>query len=281
MSDRALAAGPLVGRRIVVTRAAEQAATLVAGLRARGAEPIVCPLITIEPPTSYAPLDAALATLDDFDWVIFTSSNAVAAVAERLAVVRPRPTSRPAVQLAAVGPATAAAVTAALWPPALVPAVHRAEGLLSSIGAVRGQRILLPLGDRALPTLADGLRAAGAVVVAVVAYRTVPAAGASALLAALDHGPVAAICFTSPSAVEQALIALGPDGARRLTGDALRERPAIFCIGPTTAAAAHRRGLTTDAVAAEWSAAGLVTAIETWFVARGDEADHPRSAGRE
>src|SRR5690349_9971429 len=87
MTDDALAvARPLQGRRIAVTRAHEQAGDLIARLRALGADPLECPAIAIAPPATYAPLDAALARLGEYDWIIFTSVNGVAAFRERLAL---------------------------------------------------------------------------------------------------------------------------------------------------------------------------------------------------
>src|SRR4051794_25495317 len=80
MADQTLlAARPLAGRRIVVPRAQEQASGLVADLRALGAEPLECPAIAVVPPDSYAPLDAAIHWIAQYDWIIFTSVNGVAA----------------------------------------------------------------------------------------------------------------------------------------------------------------------------------------------------------
>jgi len=78
---------PLAGKRVVITRAESQSATLAAALRAHGAEVVSLPLIQILPPLDYAPLDSALRSLSTFDWLVFTSQNAVTAVAERLAVL--------------------------------------------------------------------------------------------------------------------------------------------------------------------------------------------------
>src|SRR6476646_3352427 len=104
---------PLAGRRIVVTRPRVQAAGLVAGLRALGAEPVECPAIAIVPPASYAPLDAALARLGEYDWLLFTSVNGVAAFTARRAGLGQQDPLPAGVRVGAIGPATASALRAA------------------------------------------------------------------------------------------------------------------------------------------------------------------------
>jgi uroporphyrinogen III methyltransferase/synthase len=144
-STRPPATLPLRSKRIVVTRARDQAGDLVAQLRALGAEPLECPAIAIVPPLRYAPLDAAIQEVTEYDWVIFTSSNGVAFFLERLAATGQAFGRQ---QIGAIGPATAAALAAAGHPPDFVPGTYVAEAIVAEIGDVAGQHILLP---RAVP----------------------------------------------------------------------------------------------------------------------------------
>jgi uroporphyrinogen-III synthase len=243
-------AAPLRGLRVRVTRPAAQAAPLVAALEALGADVVSGPLIEIAPPRDPAPLDDALRRLQAFDLVVFTSANTVAVVVERLAALGVGEAPR---ALAAVGDATAAALRDAfpgieiLTPPA--EAFH-AEGLLALLCArgVAGRRFLLPLSDRARPVLAPGLRAAGAEVEAVVAYRTVTAPGAT------TGTECDLVVLTSPSTV-QAWVDVGGPAARRV--------PAAV-IGPITESAARAAGLPVVAVAQPSTREGLVAAIAAW-----------------
>jgi uroporphyrinogen-III synthase len=254
---------PLQGRRIVVTRARAQAGDLLAGLRALGAEPLACPAIAIAPPLSYAPLDAAVARLAGYDWLLFTSVNGVAAFAAR----RGRLGAQPApdgLRVGAIGPATAEAARAAGLAPTFVPDTYVAEAILAQIGDVAGRRILLPRAERARPVLAAGLRARGALVDEVTAYRTVPDAGGAALIADLRAGAIDAITFTSSSTVRFFWEGLAGQMEPADLAAAPR-RPAILCIGPITAATARALGLPVDAVAEPYTIAGLLDALTRWF----------------
>jgi uroporphyrinogen-III synthase len=157
---------PLAGRRVLVTRPKEQAGDLADRLAALGAQPILCPTVRIVPPADFGPLDDALKHLDAYDWVIFTSVNGVSFFTERMAamaldlgVLRHRQ-----LRLAAIGPATAAALAAHGLIVSFMPGEYVAEAILAGIGDVSGQRILLPRADIARKALADGLRGMGALV---------------------------------------------------------------------------------------------------------------------
>lgn len=251
---------PLRGRRIVVTRAGEAGRRFAARLRELGAEPIICPAIAIVPPDDFAPLDAALAALDRFNWLTFTSANAVVAVLDRLPIARGGAARPSALRVGVVGPATADALAAAGWQADAIPPVHTAEALVAALGAVASSRILFPASEIARPTLAEGLRARGAHVTVVTAYRTIaaPLAVQEALLAQLRDGAIDAITFTSPSTVQ---------GSAPLLA-AIRQShraPAIGCVGPITAAAAREAGLTVSAVATDHSEAGLLATLLDHF----------------
>jgi uroporphyrinogen-III synthase len=245
--------GPLRGRRILVTRRPEQSSGLAAALRDKGATVIEVPLVAVAPPLDRAPLDAALARLDGYDWIAFTSANAVRAVADR---VRDLGITHSFPRGASVGPATTEAIDQHLPACAIEMeplADFRAEGLLAAFPdeAVRARRFLLPVSDKARDVLAAGLAARGAHVDSVVAYRTVPPAEAGpALAAALAEG-VDAVTFASPSAVDN-FVELAPT-----IGAAV---PAAV-IGPVTEARARSVGLRVLATAEPSTAEGLAAAL--------------------
>jgi len=248
---------PLSGRRVLVTRRPEQAAGLVARLEERGAVVVLVPLIATAPPDDPAPLDDALLRLPSYDWLVFTSANAVEAVRERLEARGAGLRLPASTRIAVVGPSTAAAVEAHLAGAAvaLQPASEfRAEGLLTAFSDqdVAGRRVLLPVSDRARDTLASGLRARGAVVDAPIAYRTLGADGASDALRDALAGGIDVATFASPSAVDAFVAAAGPAGA------------AVPCavIGPVTERAARAAGLDVRAVADPATVDGLLAALE-------------------
>jgi uroporphyrinogen-III synthase len=252
--------GALVGRRVAVTRAPEQAAGLVALLRERGAEPVVCATVAIQPPASYASLDAAIRALDGYDWAVFTSANGVTAFADRLAAAGR--TVPPMLRLAAVGRATAGVLAERVRAPDFMPRTALAQALGAEIEDVAGRRVLFPRGELASDALASTLRARGAVVDDVVAYRTVAGGGAADLARLVRDGGIDAILFMSASSVHQLLDALPPSPGAPLLGD---RRPAVICIGPETARVAAESGLRVSAVAAEKTVGGIVDAAEQWF----------------
>jgi uroporphyrinogen-III synthase len=250
---------PLAGRTVLITRSAGQAEGMAERLRALGAEPIICPTIAYAPPEDRAALDAALARLaaGAYDWLVLTSAEAVRAVAER-----PVFTIQPATfNIAAVGPATAAAAAELLGrAPSLVPERFVADDLAAALGDLAGARVLLPNADLAKPGLEERLRAAGAAVDRVLAYRTVAAPDTGLDLAALlAAGQIDAITFTSGSTVRFFLQRLGPEGVE------LARSALIACIGPSTAAACRAVGLAPTLVAAVSTEEGLVAALADHF----------------
>jgi uroporphyrinogen-III synthase/uroporphyrinogen III methyltransferase/synthase len=162
----------LAGRRVLVTRAAHQAGKLSEGLRALGAVPVEVPVLEIQPPESYAPLDEALNQLDRYDWLILTSANTIQAVVSRAAQFGLNPANAEGLKVAAVGKATAETARQYGFSVAVVPEAYVAEGLLESLrGQVEGKRILLPRAAAARDLIPDALRVAGAEVDVVEAYR--------------------------------------------------------------------------------------------------------------
>jgi uroporphyrinogen-III synthase len=256
--------GPLAGRCVLVTRGKAQASRLADLLAERGARVVEVPAIEIALPAEVGPLDAAVAGLSTYDWVVFTSANAVSAVLGRMVVrgfpprlaspVRGR-AARP--RVASVGRATTAALRASFPEDrvGLEPAADfSAAGLLAAFEAhgVEGMRVLVPASARARDELAAGLRARGAEVSVVDAYDTVEPAGlADAVGRAVEAGFDLAL-FASPSAVE---------AFARAAGERAAGLPAVV-IGPTTEAAARGAGMEVRGVASPSTAEGLVVAAE-------------------
>lgn len=248
--------GALAGRRIVVTRPRDDG-HLRRLLEAEGAVVLECPTIQIAPPSDYGPLDGALRSLAAYGWIVFTSRNGVAAVIARLAALGMTPEALGRARLAVIGPGTGEALRGHGLAAALAPEEFRAEALVEAFAGrgVRGARVLLPRAAAARDVLPDGLRALGAEVDVVAAYRTEPGAPAPEVLEAVRTGAIDAVTFTSSSTVRYFLQLAGPD-ARRVLEPAL-----VACIGPVTAETARDAGLRVGAVASTYTLAGLVDAL--------------------
>jgi uroporphyrinogen-III synthase len=246
----------LAGRAVVVTRARAQADALCALLEARGARPVVFPAIAIEP-VDGAPVALAVAGLGAYDWIAFTSANAVTAFFAAMRAAD-RPALPAGLRVAAVGEPTARALEREGIGAVVMPGRFLGVELASAMGPLAGQRVLLPCSHIARDATRAALRDAGADVDAVVVHRTVTARPTPEELRALDR-PVDAVTFTSPSTVRGFLEAGGP-AARRLAG-----RAAVACIGPTTTAAARAAGLTVAVEPARHTADALVEALDTFF----------------
>lgn len=254
--------------RVVVTRSSEDAPIMAALVRELGMEPVELPAISFQDPEDWAPVDEALAALDFFQWLVFTSARAVERFRGRAAQHREGLAGLHRLSIAAVGPPTARALAVGGLPAHLVPAEYTSRGLLEELAPrVAGARLLLPRGDLAEPGLPHGLEAAGAQVVEVVVYRTVPPPGLrDAALRLLREG-IDVICFTSTSTVENLATALGPDVS-------LLQAVPVAVIGPVTARAAREAGLTIAVEARESTVPGLVTALQRWRAAREERDGH-------
>ncbi|MEW5719617.1 MAG: uroporphyrinogen-III synthase, partial [Chloroflexota bacterium] len=232
-----------------------QASELSRRLAELGAEPIEFPVIEILPLADYAPLDAALART--YDWIIFTSVNGVASVWERFAALGRDARALANTRLAAIGPATAAELTRRGLRADFVPREYVAEAIVEQIGDVAGRHILLPRADIAREALAHGLRARGAIVDEVAAYRTVTTDAsdprAQHIRARIEHGDIDAITFTSSSTARGFVKAIQPPIANL--------QALVGCIGPVTAQTARDLGLRVDAIAKEYTIEGLVNAL--------------------
>jgi len=230
----------LAGRRVVVTRASEQADALADVLTAAGATPVVVPLIEIVTEPAGA---AALAALEpaDFRWLVVTSPNG----ADHY--LRAQPTAAPPM-VAAVGATTAAVLTAAARTVSLVPAQQRATGLLAEFPAGSGRLLLVQAVD-AEPTLAAGLADLGWQVTVNCPYRSVPATPTTEQRSAALSAD--AVLFASGSAARAWVAVFGAGSP-----------PLVVAIGPQTAAGAEQAGLKVALVAADHSLVGMVEALE-------------------
>jgi uroporphyrinogen-III synthase len=249
--------GPLVGLRVAVTRPRQPDDALAVALRDRGATPVVVPLVAIAGVEDRGPLQRAVRDLAQYDWIIFTSGNAVRFFRDGLAGEAAAGVAQP--RVAAVGPATARAVEQYLhWRVDAVPSTYEGGALTSALaqhGPLRGARVLWPRALDARAGLGRDLVAAGAVLDAPPAYRTVEQPAAARELAALlAAGAVDIVTLTSPSAV-RALAAAGPS-----VGGAL-----VAVIGRVTAAAAAGHELPVHVVPREHTIPALVDAIEAYL----------------
>lgn len=243
----------LAQRRILVTRTRHQASGLAAQLEALGATAILVPTIEIVSPESYTALDAALARLDTFDWLIFTSANAVEVFGQR------RNPAIAAKRIAAIGPATACAMEEMGLKPDLLPPHAVAESLAAELTPYAAHsHMLLVRAAEARDTLPETLQAAGAVVTIAEAYRNrvppdaIPAL--RAIFASPDTWPDA-ITFTSTSTARNLLSLL--DAA----GIVLPERIVLASIGPITSQTLRDLGHPPHVEAAEHTIPALVRSL--------------------
>ena len=245
----------VVGMRVVVTRAKEQAPSLGRALAAAGAHVVYVPAIAIADPSSWDELDRALELVDrgEYDWIAFPSANAVDRFFRRLRVAS---AGLGGAQVAAVGRATARALDRRGASPDLVPDEFTMAALADALGSGPG-RVLIPRAQDA-PPLPTTLASRGWSVEEVPAYRNERAARTPAH-DVVEAGDFDAIVFMSPSAVDGLLDAVAHAGLG-LAGDEDARR-IVACIGPSTAAAARRRGLRVDVVPDEHTAQGLIDAL--------------------
>ncbi len=254
------AAGPLSGRRVLVTRPAGQGDDLAALVRAAGGECLAVPVIRVEDPPSWEPLDEAIRAAATFDWIVFASVNGVRGFARRLRGLGLDARSLGTARLAAIGTATQTALEAAGFACDLTPATFRSEGLAAAFADVpAGGRFLLVRADKGRDVLRNELVARGHHVREVAAYTSRPDDAVDAdTLAAIDRTGIDWVTVTSSSIAEAAVAVFGPR----------MERWRIASISPVTSGALARLGLRPTVEAAQATAEGLVAAMAEWEAAR-------------
>lgn len=250
---------PLAGRRVLVTRAADAAPAMERALLELGAEPVTLPTLEIQPPLDPRPLQEAARQLQAFDWVVLGSANAVAALFEALYAQGLDARAFGAARIGCVGTGTARALEAHGLRADLIPDEHVSDQLAAAMIAqgVSGRRVLLPQAAQGRDALTRMLRAAGATVEVVTAYRTAaPNHPDPDALRQLREGRIDVLTFASPSSVRHLAAMLGEEELRRVAA-----RATVACIGQITAEAARQLGLPVHIVPAVAAVEALVEAL--------------------
>ena len=259
--DRAVG---LRGKRVVITRALEQSRELAGALEAKGAVPILLPMVAFSAPDNIVAVDEAIRELGTFDWIFMTSQNALRALQERCdATQAGLKTAIGHARVAAVGPATADALRGAGICVSYVAARHQGVSLAHELSSeVKRKRVFLPRSDRANPELVKQLIDLGATVKEVIVYKTVSPDG-SALVrtkAALQRG-VDAILFFSPSAVHHLQDMLGSERVLEMS----RQGVVFAAIGPVTETALRAANIERVIVAEDTTATSIMNSLEKYF----------------
>ncbi len=254
-------AAPLEGWRILVSRARQQADALSSGLRALGAEVYEIPFIEIRPPRSFKSLDESLKLVAEYEWLILTSVNGVRAMFDRMALLNIPRRSLAHLNIAAIGPATRAAIEHEGLKVAVTPKEYVAEAIVEALSdKIRGQRVLLCRAKIARDVIPRELRRKGALLDVVEAYETVIPQSSRVELRAVLRDPRRrphVITFTSSSTVNNYVALLGiRSGHSQLVEGVLNAS-----IGPVTSDTLRRYQLSVDVQAAEYTIPGLIAAV--------------------
>lgn len=253
---------PLFGKRLLVPRPLEQARSTASAVRERGAEPIVFPVIELFDPPEPEKLTAALASLDSYDWVLFTSANGVARVMAALQRTGRDARAFAKSKIGVIGPKTAAELERYCLRADVVAEEHIGEGLAHAvIERGLGRRVLVARALEAREALPETLRAAGAEVDVVAAYETRPVSKerAAAFVELFEHAKIDAVLFTSSSTVSAVHALLG-GRAVELLG-----RVVVASIGPVTSLSLSERGAPPQVTADTYTVTGLLDALERHF----------------
>jgi len=254
---------PLSGRGILVTRAVEQAGEFSGMLAGLGARVFECPTINIVPPEDYTGLDQAIASLNSFEWLIFTSVNAVNYFFARLAALGLDTRAIGPARVCAVGPKSAAALLPFGVRADLVPDDYKAEGVIAAFRSMdlKGMQFLFPKGDRAGDVIPAGLVELGGEVVAPVTYCNVtPDYLPEQVVEALEERKIDCVTFTSSSTAQNLASMLGENNLLHLL-----EGVAVAAIGPVTARTCRELELEVHIEPKEYTLAALTEAIAEYF----------------
>jgi uroporphyrinogen III methyltransferase/synthase len=253
----------LCGKKIVVTRAAEQAGEFSAKLAARGATVLECPTIRLVEPESWQLLDLAIRELPNYDWVVLTSVNAVRFFFQRLDTLGFDARVFTGCKICAVGPKTAEEIRLFGIKPDLVPNDYKAEGVVDEFSRldIQGSRVLFPRADKARDVIPQELKRMGAHVDSPVVYRNIfPDRLPPETLFALEKRSVDCITFTSSSTVQNLATMLGEE----LMLDMLKG-VVVASIGPITSKSCRDLGLKVDIEPESYTLDALAEALETHF----------------
>jgi uroporphyrinogen III methyltransferase / synthase len=237
-------------KRVLITRPREQANDFAEKLCAAGFEPIFFPVIEIRPIENNIVLERAWSKLDCYDWIVFTSVNAVAVVFSQFE-------RRSLPRVAAIGPKTAEALQSRGITPDFVPEEYVAESILPGLGDLRGKWVLLPRAEIARKALPEAIAEAGGIPHEIAVYKTLPVEPDPEGLAALKSG-VDWITFTSPSTVQNFVEILRQ---QKMDPFELVSKLKIACIGPITERAARDQGFEISVVAEKYTTDGLINAL--------------------
>ena len=254
---------PLFGKRVVVTRAREQASDFRILLEKKGAHCLEFPTIEVVEPDSWTYVDRAIGRLEDYDWVIFTSVNGVRFFFRRLGEQGEDVRALRGVRIGAIGPKTAAALTNRGLRLDLVPSEYRAEAVIDALGkqGVHGKNFLLPRAAKAREILPQKLNEMGARVDVVTVYETIrPPGKGDEVRRLLQKGDIACLTFTSSSTVENFAAMFPDEDLVSLVGHA-----AVACIGPITAETARLHGLEVTVMPSEYTIEALTAKIVEHF----------------
>ncbi|SMD10520.1 uroporphyrinogen-III C-methyltransferase [Sporomusa malonica] len=251
----------MFGKKVLVTRAREQASALTDGLAKLGADCIEAPAIKIVPPESYGPLDEAIANIKEYEWLIFTSVNGVDHFFSRMAAAG-LDTRAIHAKVAAIGSQTANWLKNYGITADIVPAEFRAEGIIEVLEPYvkPGMKVLIPRALVARDILPVKLTELGADVTVAPAYRTVVGdTDGRELAEKLEQGAIELVTFTSSSTVTNLLNLLGENGAQ------LVAKAKVACIGPITAETCLDNGIKPDVIAEEYTIKGLIETITAMY----------------
>jgi uroporphyrinogen III methyltransferase/synthase len=254
---------PLMGKRVVVTRARQQASDLVTALQAAGADCLECPTIQIEPPPDWQALDTAIDKLGEYHWLVFTSVNGVRFFFKRLFELGKDVRALHLIRTACIGPVTAERLADFGISCDILPDTYRAESVVAAFEKqdVNTKKILLPRAQEARPILPETLTAMGARVDEIAVYRTrIARDNVATLLDGLAADNIDCITFTSSSTVKNFKKLIPESDFHKLL-----DKVKTACIGPITADTAREQGFNVDVMAETYTIPGLVEALIDYY----------------
>lgn len=254
---------PLFGKKILITRSRSQAGLLAEEIMELGGEAYEFPTIEIKPPDDFFQFDSALEKLNEYIWIIFTSTNGVDSFFNRLFCLGKDARSLGQNKIAALGPKTQEALSKYGISADFVPEEYRTEALIDGLTneEVAGKKILLPRADIARKLLPQELRRKGAEIHEITVYKTVMGGGdVSKVTKMLLKGEIDVVTFTSSSTVINFVTLVGQDIISEISGTTL-----FAAIGPVTADTAEKKGIKIDMCAQEYTIKGLIKAVVDYY----------------